>query len=104
MKKKTLVGAFSWLEGLFQLYKMLRLTLGDMTRLPCCSVYRLDITISRSLVCFTGRNLQCKIITFLIRTKFTNISESSTTDLALGTLTPDALSKHFMAAPTAVSS
>ena len=65
MKKKTLVGAFSWLEGLLQLYKMLRLTLGDMTRLPCCSVYRLDITISRSLVCFTGRNLQCKIITFL---------------------------------------
>ena len=32
-------------------------TLGDMTRAPCSRLYRLDMTSSRSLVFFTGKNL-----------------------------------------------
>ena len=69
-----------------------------MTRLPCCSVYRLDITISRSLVCFTGRNLQEKYYT----DSLPGVPGYSYLDL--GTLIPEAASKHFIAAPTAVSS
>ena len=71
-------------------------------REPWSSVYRLDMTSSRSLVFFTGKNLELKRRI----SKHNKLVESMIIKLYLdlGTFIPEASSKHFIAAPTAVSS
>ena len=66
-------------------------------RLPWSRLYRLDMTSSRSLVFFTGKNLEIRIYFYKC------ILQINSLYLDLGTFIPEALSKHFIAAPTAVS-